>query len=249
VGRTHPLHIDPAIPINVVGPAQPAQSLLSLAVADESDRAGVPIPAGVLVERGGDAHMLILQSGLCRLFELYGARPQPGGWSAYSVAVFDLRSNALRPAGWTSADAAGLPVLAGLLRYEEVRAGDVRHALRITVRKTQRAYVWPARHFASRDTSRSLPPMGLRFRLRRDFDMRGYSPEARVILTALKRYGAIVADHGAPFFLTATPDDWPKSLLDELRSVRSESFEVPRASGLMVSPDSAQVASSGSHRK
>ena len=147
--------------------------------------------------------MLAVDTANCRLYELFAARRTGAGWEAGSGAMFDLRSNGLRPRSWTSADAAGLPILPGLVRYDEVRSGRITHALRFTARRTRAEFVWPARHRASRSNDPGLPPMGQRFRLRRSFDISGFSPEARVILTALKEYGMMLADNGAPWFSTA----------------------------------------------
>jgi hypothetical protein len=185
--------------------------------------------------------MLVLQTGSCRLYELYAAKKQGSGWAAMSTAFFDLRSNSLRPDGWTSTDAAGLAVLPGLLRYEEVKAGQIAHALRLTVPHTQRAYVWPARHFGSKNLNRSLPPMGLRIRIKREFDIGGFSPEARVVLLALQKYGAFVADNGRAFMFTATPDGWPAELIEELKRVTSDSFEAVDTSEMVVNPNSGRA--------
>jgi hypothetical protein len=243
IGSAVRLQVDPSIPINVVGPEVAAQPLVKLAEADESDTGPVPIPENPRLESGGDAHMLVLQTGFCRLYELYAAKKQDSGWTAASAAFFDLHSNRLRPDGWTSTDAAGLPVMPGLLRYEEVKSGQIAHALRITVPHSQRAYVWPARHFASKSENHALPPMGLRMRLKREFVIGGFSPEARVVLLALQKYGAFIADNGRPFLLTATPDDWPASLIDELKRVTSNSFEAVDTSEMMVNPNSGRAGS------
>ena len=185
--------------------------------------------------------MLVLQTGTCMLFEFYGAKKQDSGWTALSTAFFDLRSNRLRPDGWTSADAAGLPILPGLLRYEEVKGGQIAHALRMTVPHTQRAYIWPARHCASKNQSHSLPPLGLRLRLKRGFDISGFTPDARVVLLALQKYGAFVADNGKALMFTATPGGWPAELIEELKRVTSDSFEAVDTSGMVVSLNSGQA--------
>src|SRR5690606_24295447 len=171
-----------------------------------------PIPPDAPIEGGassdGDRHVLVLQQGACKLFEVFYAFPQGNGssWDAYSGAVWDLRSNALRPDRWTSADAAGLPMLPGLVRYDEVAAGRIDHAIRITVPRTQRSYLWPARHQAGSTTDPNVPPMGAWFRLRADFDISSFPAEAQVILTALKTHGAIVADNGGAWMLSGAPD-------------------------------------------
>ena len=216
---------------------------------DESDPGPYPIPTDAPIEGGpdsdGDRHILALRNGDCRLFETWNTWPTPGGsWHAGSGAEFDLSSNELRPAGWTSADAAGLPILAGLVRYDEVSAGRIDHALRFTAPETQRAYVWPARHYASSNTDPNLPPMGQRFRLRGDFDISGFSAANQVILTALKKYGMILADNGSAWYLSGIPDErWNNDDLRALRNhVRGSDFEAVDVLGLMVHPDSGQAA-------
>src|SRR3954469_7563510 len=154
--------------------------------ADESDKGPYPIPAHPRIEGGGDRHMLLVQRGTCRLYELFGAVKRGSSWDAGSGAIFDLRSNHLRPRGWTSADAAGLPILPGLARYDEVARGEIRHALRFTVAQTRNAFVFPARHFASELTDPTLPAMGQRLRLKASFDTSGFGRQARAVLTALK---------------------------------------------------------------
>jgi len=221
---------------------------VSFYYADESDPGPYPIPPDAPVEGGegstGDRHVLVLDRDHCKLYELYDAHKQPdGNWQAGSGAIYDLRSNALRPAGWTSADAAGLPMLPGLARYEEVQAGGIRHAIRFTVRRTQRLYVWPARHYASSSTDPNLPPMGQRFRLRADFDVSGYPTEVRVILTAMKKYGIILADNGSNWFISGVPDErWDNEALSTLRSIHGRDFEAVDCSSLMLDPDSARAA-------
>jgi hypothetical protein len=195
------------------------------------------------VETGGDAHVLVIDQDDCRLYELFGSRRiGPQEWEASSGAIFDLRSNRLRPAGWTSADGAGLPILPGLVRYDELRAGQIRHALRFTTRQTSREFKWPARHLASRLTDPRLPPMGQRFRLRSSFDIGGFAPETRVILTALQTYGMLLSDNGGPWFLTGAIDSrWPSSIASELRNVKGSDFEAVDISGLMIDPDSGEA--------
>lgn len=219
--------------------------------ADESDPGPYPIPPDAAIEGGphsdGDRHVLLLDTEACRLYELYRAFPEDGGrWSAGSGAIFDLRGNALRPAGWTSADAAGLPIYPGLVRYDEVVAGDMRHALRFTAPETQRAYVWPARHFASDLTDPRTPPMGQRFRLRADYELSPFDPAVQVILRAMQRYGIILADNGSPWYLSGLPDErWDNDILRQLAQLRGDDFEAVDVSGLMVDPDSAQVRPAG----
>jgi len=215
--------------------------------ADESDPGPYPIPPDAPVEGGpestGDRHVLVVDRDTCTLYELYDAFPQPDGtWHAGSGAVFDLSSHALRPAGWTSADAAGLPILPGLARYDEVAAGEIRHALRFTSNSTRRAYVWPARHFAPYHEEPNSPPMGQRFRLRAGFDISGFSPEVQVILQALKTYGMILADNGSSWYISGAPDPrWDNDALHELHQVKGSDFDAVDVSSLMVDPDSGQV--------
>ena len=214
------------IPYVVVGSNQPRVPVRYTDYGDESDPGPFPIPADAPIEGGSDRHVLVVQSGSCELFELFDAHRTATGWDAASGARYDLRSNALRPVGWTSADAAGLPILPGLLRYDEVASGEVRHALRFTVSRTQRAYISPARHVAG-SVDPALPPMGARFRLRADADLSRFTGHARVILTALQRYGMIVADNGSSWFISgATDRRWNDADLDQLKNVPGSWFEV-----------------------
>jgi hypothetical protein len=214
---------------------------------DESDPGPYPIPPDAPIEGGpqsdGDRHVLVLDRDACVLYELYYAWPQADGtWEAGSGAVFDLNSHDLRPAGWTSADAAGLPLLPGLVRYDEVASGEIRHALRFTVPQTRRAYVWPARHYASSLTGPQYPPMGQRFRLKADFDLSGFSPEVQVILQALKTYGMFLADNGSAWYLSGVPDErWDNDVLRELAQVHGSDFEAVDESSLMIDPDSGRA--------
>jgi hypothetical protein len=197
---------------------------------EESDPGPYPIPAGALVEGGphatGDRHVLVVDVDNLLLWEVYDARRVTGGWAAGSGAKFDLTSNALRPDGWTSADAAGLPILPGLVRYEEVQAGAITHALRFTAARTQRGYVHPATHFASSSTDASLPPMGLRVRLKASYDTSPFPTPVRVILEALKKYGMIVADNGSNWFVSGAPNEnWDDAALAALGAVKGRDFE------------------------
>ncbi|HFB98593.1 MAG TPA: hypothetical protein ENJ62_05590, partial [Bryobacterales bacterium] len=234
----------PFVVVNGDEPARPATFLYD----DESDPGGYRVPLDAPIEGGpqsdGDRHAIALDRDNCILYELYRAFPQPdGSWRADSGAIFDLRAHWLRPAGWTSADAAGLPILTGLVRYEEVAAGEIRHAIRFTAPQTRRAYVWPARHYASRLTEARYPPMGQRFRLRADFDISGFSQEAQVILRALKKYGMILADNGSAWYISGAPDErWDNDALRDLRRVRGADFEAVDVSSLMVLPDSGITA-------
>src|SRR4051794_34711345 len=218
-----------------------ARSAVSFDYDDESDHVGYPIPAVPLIEGGagatGDRHILMVDKDACRLYELFNARPQGNGWRAGSGATWDLRSNALRPNGWTSADAAGLPILPGLVRYDEVAAGAIRHALRFTTNTTRKAYVYPARHFASSSTSTSLPPMGLRVRLKASYPIAGLSPAARVIATALKQYGMILADNGSPWYISGASDPrFDDDVLHELDVLVGRDLEVVDTTGLVNGP-------------
>ena len=216
------------IPITAVTSAEPL-SAVDFHYDDESDAGPYPIPDDVAIEGGddsdGDRHAIIVDSDSCRLYELSALYPTP--WSAGSGAIWSLTSNALRPRGWTSADAAGLPILPGLVRYEEVAAGHIDHAIRFTVSRSRRDYVYPARHFASSLTSKSLPPMGLRLRLRANYPVSGFPYQARVVLKALKRYGMIVADNGTSWYLTGAPDaGWDNDQLHTLGKVKGSDFRV-----------------------
>ena len=199
---------------------------------DESDPGPYPIPGNAPIEGGknsaGDRHVLVVDRDNWMLYELFAAYKKGSGWKAGSGAVFDLSSNVLRPAGWTSADAAGLPIFPGLVRYDEVaEQGEIRHALRFTASQTRRAYVPPARHYASDLTDPDLPPMGMRVRLKAGFDQAGYPPQAQVILTALKTYGMILADNGSDWYLSGAPDPrWDDDQLNALKQLRGGDFEV-----------------------
>jgi len=211
--------------------------------AEESDRGPYRIPDSAPLEASGDAHVLVMDEAHCQVYELFGAMHTGAGqWSAAAGAIYDLRTNMLRPNGWTSADAAGLPILPGLVRYDEVKAGRIAHALRFTTPATRNIYVWPARHKASNKPDPALPPMGQRFRLKSSFDMSSFSPEARVILTALQEYGMLLSDNGSRWFLSGSMDSrWPSNIVDQLRAVHGADFEAVDTSSLMVSPDTAQV--------
>jgi len=225
------------IPYAVVGPRQPKVPIDFTEYGGESDPGPYPIPPGARVEGAGeegDRHVLVLARGSCKLYELYAARRFRGEWAAGSGAVFDLRSNALRPEGWTSADAAGLPILPLLVRYPEVHAGRIDHALRVTVARTQRGYVHPATHLASNSSDPALPPMGLRLRLKASFSIAGYRGQALVVLRALKRYGLIVADNGSSWFITGAPDPrWNDEDLNQLKKVPGSAFEAVRSGPIL----------------
>jgi hypothetical protein len=220
------------IPYDVVS-KKTARSHVRFEYADESDRVAYPIPRGVHVEAGSDRHALLLDKSACKLYELFALRRSGGTWTAGSGAVFDLRSNALRPAGWTSADAAGLPIFPGLARYDEVARGVIDHALRFTAARTRRAYVDPARHDASSSDDPSLPPMGLRVRLKASVDISGFPRQARIVLQALKTYGMILADNGSPWYISGAPNShWSNDDLHTLGRISGADFEVVDTSSL-----------------
>ena len=224
------------IPITVVPGTQP-KVRVTFTYADESDRGPYPIPADVRIQGDDDRHALIVDRDRCRLYELFALERRAGGrWHAGSGAIWSLRSNRLRPAGWTSADAAGLPILPGLARYDEVARGRIDHALRFTAERTRRAYIYPARHFASDETDPALPPMGLRVRLKASYPIAGFPRQARVVLQALKRYGMILADHGSSWYITGAPDPrWSNDQLRTLHRVPGSAFEVVDTSSLRPS--------------
>ncbi len=225
------------IPYTIVRPSQPEVPIHFTAYGAESNRGPYPIPADAPVEgagEAGDRHVLVMQEGTCKLYELYQARRSSAGWDAAAGAVFDLRSNALRPNGWTSADAAGLPIFPLLVRYDEVHAGRINHALRVTVPRTQAGFIHPATHQAASSHNPSLPPMGLRLRLRASFDLAPYHGESLVILRALKRYGLIVADNGSSWYITGAPDPrWNDQNLEELKRVPGYAFEAVRSGPIL----------------
>jgi hypothetical protein len=214
------------IPITVVDTGTP-RTRVSFEYASESDRGPYPMPANVRIEGGSDRHAILVDRGACQLYELFALERRGGRWHAGSGAIWDLNSNKLRPRGWTSADAAGLPILPGLARYDEVRRGRIDHALRFTVSQTRRAFVWPARHFASSATSPSLPAMGLRLRLKRSYRISRFPRQARVVLRALREYGMIVADNGSDWYISGAPDPrWSNDQLHTLHNVPGSAFEV-----------------------
>jgi hypothetical protein len=241
IGRSETLHADfgsgfweggkIGIPITVVGRDQ-KRSNVRFGYASESDDGPYPIPKDVSIEGGrrsdGDRHAIIVDKARCKLYELFALYPRKsGGWRAGSGAIWDLESNKLRPKGWTSADAAGLPILPGLARYDEVRRGRIDHALRFTVSESRRKYIYPARHFASDSNDRSLPPMGLRLRLKAGYDIGRFPAQARVVLKALKRYGMIVADNGSDWYISGAPHPkWNNDALHTLHDVPGSAFQV-----------------------
>jgi hypothetical protein len=248
IGRQQTLHPDfgsgiwdggpIGIPYTTVGGGQ-ERVPVGFGYDDESDPGPYPIPADAPIEGGdgadGDRHVIVVDRDACELYELFDAHPHDEGarWTAGSGARWDLSSNDLRPKGWTSADAAGLPILPGLARYDEVAAGEIDHALRFTVSRSRRHFIYPARHFASSLTSRNLPAMGQRLRLKKSFDIGRFPNQARVVLRALKRYGMIVADNGSDWFISGAPNEgWNNDALRALKSVKGKHFVVVNTSKL-----------------
>jgi hypothetical protein len=234
------------IPVTVVGGNHPTHRV-RFTYRSESDHVRYPLGDDTRIEGGwrsdGDRHAIIVDRSRCRLYETWNTRRRDGRWLAGSGAVWNLRSNALRPDGWTSADAAGLPILPGLLRWREVRSGTVDHAIRFTTDVTDRRYLWPARHQAGAVDNRSYPPMGARFRLSASFDIGSYSPRTRVVLRAMQTYGLVLADNGSPWYFQGdATNKWPTRVLDELKQIPARAFVAVDTSSLMVDPDSAAVA-------
>ena len=216
------------IPYNIIGGNQPMKAIF-FQYDSESDPGPYPIPYNALVESGSDKHVIVIDSVHFKLYELFDAvRKNDNSWNAGSGAVFDLTSNALRPDFWTSADAAGLPIFSGLVRYDEVvEKGVINHALRFTVQNTRNSFIHPATHAASNSNNVNYPPMGMRVRLKAGFDISGYSPHIQVILKALKKYGMFVADNGSNWYISGAPDSrWDDDELGELKSIQGNNFEV-----------------------
>jgi hypothetical protein len=226
---------DYGIPYEVVNGDQPLVPITFTDYGDESDPGPYPIPPDADVEGGGDRHVLVVDQENCVLYEMFVAEKTGSGWDCASGAVFDLESNALRPDGWTSADAAGLPIFAGLVRYQEaVEEGEIRHALRVTFSVTQRGYIHPATHFASDETDPDAPPMGLRLRLKASYDISGFTGASRVILEALKKYGLIVADNGSNWYISGSKDSrWDDEDLEQLKDVPGSAFEVVQSGPIL----------------
>ena len=246
IGLNAPVHADfgsgkwdggpIGIPFDVVSRTAPLHRV-SFQYAEESDRVRYPIPRHVHIEGGahatGDRHAILVDKSTCRLYELYNLRHAGRGWTAGSGAVWSLRSNHLRPAGWTSADAAGLAIFPGLARWDEVKRGVIDHALRFTVPETRRAYVYPARHYASNSSDPALPPMGLRVRLKASVNVSSFPRQARVVLRALQRYGMILADNGSPWYVSGAPSPrWSNDALHTLGRLTGADFEVVDTSSL-----------------
>lgn len=246
IGADKPLRYNADMNYVLVPPDQPKVPVQIVGYPDESDPGPYPVPDNLPIEGwpihyrgqsladvqrdarnlGGDRHAIVVDPVNHRLYEFFAMKRTDRGWEAAQASIFDLTTNKLRPAGWTSADAAGLPIFPAIVRYDELKRGEIRHALRVTVRHTRRAYVAPATHYASRLTDENLPRMGERLRLRQDFDMRGFSRHARTILVALQRYGMFVADNGIEWAISVSPDERIPDLHRELRRVRGSDFEV-----------------------
>jgi hypothetical protein len=225
------------IPFDVVSKSTP-RSHVTFDYSDESDHVAYPIPKTVHIEGGrastGDRHAILVDKSACRLYELFALYPTSGGgWKAGSGATWDLRSNHVRPAGWTSADAAGLPIFPGLARYDEVARGAIDHALRFTAERTRRGFIYPARHYASSSNDPSLPPMGLRVRLKASVDISGFPRQTRIVLQALKTYGMILADNGSNWYISGAPDPrWSNDALHTIGRITGSDFEVVDTSSL-----------------
>ncbi len=250
IGRDEGFHMDfgsgewdggpIGIPFNVLSGSSATKYTLDFYYPDESDAGPYPIPDNPLVEYGSDHHILTVDTDDCKLYEIYDASFDSGGWRGGSGAIWDLNSNALRPETWTSADAAGLPILPGLVRYDEIVAGEINHALRFTAEETA-GYIWPARHQTS-DPQDEVPPMGARFRLKADYDISGFPREMQVILQAMKTYGMMLADNGSNWYVTGAPDErWDNDMLHRLDVLTGDDFEAVDTSALMVDPNSGEV--------
>jgi hypothetical protein len=235
------------IPYLEVPAGTPGVTIQYTAYGGESDPGPFPIPLSAPIEGGpdadGDRHVIVVDRFRCELFELFYAFPGPGNrWRAASGARYELDSSELRPNGWTSADAAGLPIFPGLVRYSEVASGRIAHAIRFTAPETRNTHVWPARHHASDNTGVAYPPMGQRFRLKAGFDISGFSPQVRVILRAMKEYGLVLADNGSPWYVSGAPDPrWDNDVLHELHQIPGSAFEAVDVSSLMVDPNSGRT--------
>lgn len=232
------------IPITVVDGSH-ARAQVRFDYDDESDHVAYPLGNDTLIEggreAGGDRHTIVVDSSSCVLYETWDTHPGTP-WTAGSGAVWNLKSNALRPAGWTSADAAGLPILPGLLTYEEVAAGSVSHAIRFTADTTRAEYLWPARHKASSNNSASVPPMGARFRIKSSFSLAGYSAQAKTVIRGMQQYGMVLADNGSDWYFQGTADDrWPEDLIDQLKDIPSSAFEAVETAPMKISNDSGQA--------
>ncbi len=258
IGNDKPLRCNSDMGYILVPPGQKLVDLKLVEYPDESDKGPYPLPDGVTIEgwpksyttdrgvktppplediqrdkanEGGDRHAIVVDPGKMKLYEFYQLKKTDSGWQCACAAIFDMKSNKLRPDGWTSTDAAGLPLFPAIIRYDELQQGMVNHAMRVTIKNSRRAYVAPATHFASRKTDENLPRMGERLRLKPDFDIRGFSKEVQAILKGLKKHGMLVADNGIDWALSSAPDERIPSLHEELRKVKGSAFEVVEMPG------------------
>lgn len=239
--------VDYGIPITVVDSTHPKVQV-DFDFNEDSDRVGYPLGDDTLIEGGTDRHTVIVDKDSCRLWETWATDRSGNTWSAGSGATWDLRSNALRPDGWTSADAAGLPILPGLLRYDEIASGSINHAIRFTTPVTDRSYLWPARHHAGAENDPNFPPMGARFRLRASFPISQFSAQAQVVLRAMKTYGMVLADNGGAWFFQGERDQrWADKLdlLDEFKDIPARAFEAVDTSSLMIDRNSMAARQPG----
>lgn len=252
IGATRGFHMDfgsgtwdggpIGIPYNIVAGSTVTNYTVDFYYPDESDAGPYPIPNSPNIEHGSDHHILIIDTEDCTLYEIYDAWKQGGQWFGGSGAIWDLSSNALRPNTWTSADAAGLPILPGLARYEEILAGEINHALRFTTNCTANYYIWPARHVAQSGGCSNPVPFGARFRLKADYDISDYSPQMQIILQAMKKYGIVLADNGSPWYVSGAPNaGWNNDMLHELDDLTGNDFEAVDTSSLMIDPNSAET--------
>jgi len=250
IGRTESFHMDfgsgtwdgglIGIPYNILSGSTVNKYTLDFYYPDESDAGPYPIPDNPQIEYGSDHHILVVDTDNCTLYEIYDASLDDGTWSGGSGAIWDLNSNNLRPQTWSSADAAGLPILPGLARYDEILAGEIRHALRFTAEETA-GYFWAARHLIS-DTQDGIPPMGARFRLKADHNISDFPREMQVILQAMKTYGIILADNGSNWYVSGAPDErWDNDMLHLLDVLNGNNFEAVDTSLLMVDANSGET--------
>jgi len=252
IGRSYNLHPDfgPSygaqpvpygIPINYVGASHP-KVRVHFYYSSESDHVRYPLGGKVKIEYGSDRHAIVVDSATCRLYETYDTHHKNGRWTAGSGATWSLNSDTLRPKGWTSADAAGLPIMPGLLRWDEVKRGHVDHAIRFTAPYTSRHFVWPARHEAGSKSSLAFPPMGARFRLKAGFPISRFRPDVQVVLRAMKTYGLILADNGSSwYFQGASSTKWPDEFIAQLKEIPARAFQAVDESSLEVSSNSGQA--------
>jgi hypothetical protein len=230
-------------PYTIVDNSHPTVAV-AFQYASESDPGPYPVGADTSIENGSDRHALIINRDTCILYELFDLAGSGSAWTAGSGAIFSLNSDSLRPLGWTSADAAGLPLFPGLVRWDEVQSGAINHAIRFTAQQTDQSFLWPARHQAGTAANPSLPPMGARFRLKASYDVSHFSAQAKVVLLAMQHYGLILADNGSNWFFSGTEDaGWPDSLLTELKTIPASQFEAVDESGLMIDANSGAARS------